>query len=364
MMFEPRDAPYPELKKSHTMAHTGRPYTDLKPAAAAPVWAAIEGLGRYHILLAALELNVFDGLRDHGPSTGGDLAERLNASGKHLTSLLDGVVVLGLLDKVGDRYELNDAATRYLVSDGAACMADLIAVAPGPHENWTRLAHTVRRGRPTSPIDDDPAEFYMPLVEGTFTTMLRCSTRADLKIRYSAATTARVLDLGAGGAPWAIAVLQACPAATAVVNDLDRVLDVARRNAETFGVIDRCEFRPGSFFDVDIEAEEYDLAVLGHICRAEGATGARRLIARAFSALRPGGRVIVADYFQDPERKLNHHAVLMGVTMMASTVNGLTFTTQEFGDWLRGTGFVDLRLVEPIGFQQCIVASRPTREES
>ena len=55
MMFEPRDAPYPELKKSHTMAHTGRPYTDLKPAAAAPVWTAIEGLGRYHILLAALD---------------------------------------------------------------------------------------------------------------------------------------------------------------------------------------------------------------------------------------------------------------------------------------------------------------------
>ena len=33
-MFEPRDAPYPELKKTHTMAHVGRPFTDFKPPAA------------------------------------------------------------------------------------------------------------------------------------------------------------------------------------------------------------------------------------------------------------------------------------------------------------------------------------------
>ena len=64
MSFEPRDPPYPELKKSHTMAHKGRPWTDYKPPTSAPVWASIEGLGRYYILLAALELDV-----THRPST-------------------------------------------------------------------------------------------------------------------------------------------------------------------------------------------------------------------------------------------------------------------------------------------------------
>ena len=100
--------------------------------------------------------------------------------------------------------------------------------------------------------------------------------------------------------------------------------------------------------------------MLGHICRAEGADGAQRLIRRAFDALRPGGRLVLADYFQDPERKLNPHAVLMGVTMMASTTHGFTFTPDEFGGWLRATGFVDLRLIEPIGFQQSIIATRPS----
>ena len=360
-MFEPRDAPYPELKKTHTMARKGRPWTDYKPPPAAPVWAAIEGLGRYYILLAALELDVFDTLQRTGPATAEVVAAELDAPVGHVRSLLDGVVALQLLDQFTDVYELNNTAKRYLVSDGPATMADLIAVAPGPHENWTRLADTVRNGRPATPIEDNPAAFYVPLVEGTFTTMFRCATRADLKVRYSAMDAPRVLDLGAGGAPWAIAVLLACPDATAVVNDLDGVLRVAVGKAGEHGVADRCEFRSGDFHTVDIEESAYDLVVLGHVCRTEGEAGARHLIERAYRALKPEGRLILADYFTDIERKFNPHAVIMGATMMASTVNGFCFTHHQFSQWLTAAGFERLRLIEPIGFQQSFVATKPRR---
>lgn len=360
-MNEPRDPPYPELKKSHTMAHKGRPWTDYKPPAAAPVWASIEGLGRYYILLAALELDVFDTLQRLGPVPVETLADELDCPVDHLRSLLDGVVAQGLLDQFVDLYELNDTAKRYLVSDGPASMADLIPVAPGPHDNWTRLADTVRNGRPATPIEDDPAAFYVPLVEGTFTTMFRCATRADLKIRYSAMTAPRVLDLGAGGAPWSIAVLNGCPDGTAVINDLPGVLGVAEAKTAEHGVADRCEFRPGDFHEIDIEDDAYDLVVLGHVCRTEGVDGARHLIERAFRALKPEGRLLLADYFPDMERKFNPHAVLMGTTMMASTVKGFTFTHRDFSEWLTEAGFVALRLVEPIGFQQTFVATKPRR---
>jgi ubiquinone/menaquinone biosynthesis C-methylase UbiE len=360
-MGEPRDPPYPELKKSHTMAHTGRPWTDFKPPAAAPVWAAIEGLGRYYILLAALDLDLFDTLQRTGPVTVDQLAVEMNLPIDHLRSLLDGVVAQGLLDQFVDVYELNDTAKRYLVSDGPASMASLIPVAPGPHDNWTRLADTVRNGKPATPIEDDPAAFYVPLVEGTFTTMFRCATRADLKVRYSATPAARVLDLGAGGAPWAIAILNGCRQGTAVINDIDGVIDVARANAAEHGVVDRCEFRAGDFHTIDIEPEAYDLVVLGHVCRTEGADGARHLIERAFAALKPEGRLLLADYFPDMERKFNPHAVLMGTTMMASTERGFTFTHRDFSEWLAEAGFTALRLVEPIGFQQTFVAVKPRR---
>ena len=361
MTSEPRDAPYPELKKTHTMAFKGRPWTDHKPPPAAPVWAAIEGLGRYYILVAALELNVFDTLKETGPSTAEVLAEKLDVPVGHLATLLDGVVALGLLDQFVDVYELNDAAKRYLVSDGPATMADLVAVAPGPHQNWTRLADTIRNGAPDTPIEDDPAAFYVPLVEGTFTTMFRCASRVDLKIRYSALERPHVLDLGAGGAPWSIAILNACAQGSAVINDLPGIIDVAAAKTSEHGVADRCELRPGDFHTIDIEDAAYDIVVLGHVCRTEGEDGARHLIERAFNALKPQGRLLLADYFTDVERKFNPHAVIMGTTMMASTKRGSTFTHQQFSEWLRDAGFAQIRLIEPIGFQQCFVAIRPQR---
>ena len=358
-MFETRDAPYPELKKSHTMAHVGRPFTDHKPPAAAPVWAAIEGLGRFYVLTAALELDVFDTLQRLGPAPVEDVNAELACSEAHLRTLIDAVVAMGLLDQVDGVYDLNDTARRYLVSDGPATMAGLVPVAPGPHANWTRLADTVRAGRPATPIEDDPAAFYVPLVEGTFTTMYRCAMRSDLTLRYSAMPAPRVLDLGAGGAPWAIAILHGNPAATAVVNDLPGVLPVAARKCAEQGVSDRVELREGDFHTIPIESGAYDIVVLGHVCRAEGEERARRLIARAFDALRPEGLLVLADYFVDPERKMNPHAVLMAATMMASTVHGNGFTTDAYAGWVRAAGFEAVRLIEPIGFQQQLVASKP-----
>ncbi|MFV2040213.1 MAG: methyltransferase dimerization domain-containing protein [Acidimicrobiales bacterium] len=359
MDLQPRDAPYPELKQTHTMAHAGRPWTDYKPPASAPVWAAIEGLARYHVLVAAIELDLFDTLERTGPASVEVLSRAVDAPADHLRSLLDSVVALGLLDQFTDCYELNETASRYLVSNGPATMADLVAVAPGPHENWTRLADTVRHGRPATPIEDDPAAFYIPLVEGTFTTMYRCATRAALKIRYTAMPSPRVLDLGAGGAPWAIAIMSQNPTATAVLNDHAAVLDVATRKATEHNVLDRASLLPGDFHTVDLAPASFDIVVLGHVCRAEGATGAQHLVRRAFDALRPEGRLILADYFTDVQRKANPHAVLMGTTMMASTRRGFTFSHAQFADWIRAVGFEGPRLIEPIGFQPQLVACKP-----
>jgi SAM-dependent methyltransferase len=353
------DSPYPELKKTHTMARTGRPWTDRKPPAAAPVWAVIEGYGRFHVLVSALELGVFEAVHRRGTATAEELAADVGASAPHLATLLEGVVACGFMEHRFGRFELNDTARRYLLTDGPASMVDLVPVSPGPLENWARLTETVRNGAPAAPIDDDPEAFYVPLVEGTFTTIMRCAMRADLQLRYSALASPRVLDLGAGGAPWAIAVLAANPAATAVVNDLPGVLDVAARKAVEHGVAERVELRPGDFHTVEIEPAAYDLVVLGHVCRTEGVEGAKHLIGRAFEALRPGGRVVLSDYFVDRQRSLNPHALMMGVTMMASTRHGHTFTHGDTAEWLRAAGFEALRVIEPIGFQEAFVATRP-----
>lgn len=354
------DSPYPELKKTHTAAHAGTPWRDHKPPPSVPVWSVIQGYGNYWMLVAAIEMGVFDVLEQTGPASNDELAARLEVSPPHLRSLLDGIVVMGLLDQVRDRYELNETAERYLTTAGAASMAELVAVAPGPLGNWMHLADTIRSGRPATPIEDDAAAFYVPLVRATFPTQRRAAMFTARMIGFARAPGApRVLDLGAGGAPWAIAFLDANPQATAVVNDLPAVLDVAAARITEAGLAARCELRPGDFRVLDVEPGGYDVVVLGHVCRAEGIDGAPELIRRAHAALAPGGRLVLADYFPDDDRKANPFGVLMGATMMASTERGFTFTHGQYGDWLRDAGFRPVRLIEPIGFNQVFIATKP-----
>jgi SAM-dependent methyltransferase len=354
------DSPYPELKKTHTAAHAGTPWRDHKPPPSAPVWAVIQGYGNYWLLVAALELGVFDALAERGPSALAPMAEELGVSEPHLGSLLDSIVAMGLLDQVRDVYELNETAERYLTTDGVASMAELVGVAPGPLGNWVHLADTIRTGRPAIPIEEDAAAFYVPLVRATFPTQRRAAMFTTRMIGFARAPgSPRVLDLGAGGAPWAIAFLDAHPVATAVVNDLPGVIEVAKAKVADAGLADRVELRPGDFRTLDLEPGGYDVVVLGHVCRTEGIEGAPALIRRAFDALAPDGRLIVADYFPDDARKANPFGVLMGATMMASTERGFTFTHGQYAAWLRDAGFRPIRMIEPIGFNQVFVGTKP-----
>ena len=63
------DAPYPEIKKSHTMAHVGRPWRDYKPPPSGPVWDVITAGNKYWMLVAAIDLGVFDAFEQHSQQT-------------------------------------------------------------------------------------------------------------------------------------------------------------------------------------------------------------------------------------------------------------------------------------------------------
>jgi SAM-dependent methyltransferase len=357
------DAPYPQLKKTHTMARIGRPWRDVKPPPSAPVWGIIQGFGSYWMLVAAIDLGVFDAIQSAGTTRAGDLAATLDVAPLHLTHLLDALVSFGFLDQVDDVYELTETAERYLCTDGAASMAALVRVAPGPLDNWTLLADTIRTGRVATPIEDDPAAFYGPLVRATFPTQLRAATRLGVMLGWARRPGLRVLDLGAGCAPWAIAILGQSPGSTAVVNDHADVLQLAEAMITEHGLASRAEMRPGDFHAIAFESATYDVVVLGHVCRTEGDERSIALIERAAAALVPGGQLILADYFADNARKFNPFGVQMGMTMLASTEHGGMLTHGQVSGWLRGAGLQAIRLLEPIGFNQVYVATSLTNTE-
>ena len=352
------DSPYPELKKTHTMAHAGRPWRDYKPPPSGPVWSVINAGNTYWMLVAAIDLGVFDAMEPGVGSSGAGLAEQLDVSQDGLQHLLDCMVTLGFLDQIDSCYELTETSERYLRSDGPASMVSLVKISPGPLENWMGLSETIRSGNVKAPIDDDVVGFYRPLVSATFPTQYRVATRLGSIMGWSRHSGLRVLDLGAGAGPWSAALLEHATDSTAVINDFSSILELAQSSMKLKGLSQQCEFRAGSFHEIHIEESCYDMVFLGHICRTEGEKNTKDLVRRAVAGLKPGGKIVVADYFSDNDKRVNAFGVMMGLTMLANTRNGGAVTFEQMYRILAANPIERIRVLEPIGANMVFVGCK------
>ena len=318
----------------------------------AAVWRIINGFAGYWIVVAAIRLGLFDALAS-GPLTGAELA--LGAGGDHERTvvLADALVALGLLERDADAYRLTATAAELLVDDRPRSMRDLVLWSPGPYDNWPALEHTVRDGRPPSPIDDAPAAFYAHLVRATRPSQLVVARAALPQLDLAAG--AQLLELGAGGAPWSTALLESDASAGATVNDLAVVIDAARAALVGFG--GRVRFVAGDYLRVDVPARAFDVVVLGHVLRAESAARARQLVKKAAAALKPGGRLVIAEYLGGRDPATFAQPALLAVTMMAATVEGRLCTDESVAGWLHAASCCELARLDPVLNTDLIVAA-------
>jgi ubiquinone/menaquinone biosynthesis C-methylase UbiE len=326
--------------------------TDITERVADPsaIWRVIHGFSAYFVTVAAVQLGIFD-LVAAEPLDAQRLASACGADPARMATLCDALVALELLVRDHDAYASTPASETFLVTGGPRSMRELLLHSPGPWENWPALDATVRGATSPRPVD---AGFHQQLVRATFPTQFAAASRTAELV----GPVEHVLDLGAGGAPWTIALLRANPHAHAVVNDLAPVIEVARENVAQHDLTERCELLEGDYFAIPLRDAAFDVVVLGHVLRAEGLEAAHRLLRRAVDALEPGGLVLVADYFVDDDRRGPLNALLLGVTMMASTPSGSTYTYAEFKSLLAGAGADFVEVLRPVPFQEVMIGRK------
>ncbi len=352
------------------VSHDRKPHVDR-------VWAAIGGLGAHWTLRAALDLGLFDALAD-GPldahqltrAVGGTDAERVAFCCDALVGmgLLDaitpaeGVATDGAGDRCGDeppRWQLNLTSRVLLQSGSERWMGDLVRASPGPAENWAALADTIRGADPPRHVDADGGVWHATFAPTAFPTQLRQARLSSVALGLHERWQGRVLDLGAGAAPWTIGWLEAAPRATAVVNDLPAVIGVAAEHLDRHGMTDRATLLAGDYHDVDLQAGAFDLVALANVIRTEGPTRATALLRRVTAALVPGGRAVVVDYLLDDRRHAPTGGLLLGMTMLAATGRGRTWRADDVAGWMRDAGMRDVRLVESVRWNTFLVGRRP-----
>jgi ubiquinone/menaquinone biosynthesis C-methylase UbiE len=169
---------------------------------------------------------------------------------------------------------------------------------------------------------------------------------------------ASVLDLATGSGVWGIAVAQASPGVRVTAVDWPQVLEVTRKIATRFGVVDRFNFSPGDLLEADF-GTKHGLATLGHILHSEGETRSRELLKKTFDALAPGGVIAIAEFLVNADRTGPLSGLIFSINMLVNTETGRTYSFEELSDWLRQAGFVEPRLMEVPAVSPLVLAKKP-----
>lgn len=178
--------------------------------------------------------------------------------------------------------------------------------------------------------------------------LLASSTRelALQAARRLARPAMEVLDVGAGAAPWSIALLEREPTIRVTALDLPGVLAVTRRAVSEAGWTPRFSYLAGDVFAVRLPPGAFDLIILGNLCHLFGADRNRVLFRRLRGSLAGGGALAVLDGLGGQRPSPASAFYLLGLALRAP--DGDLHTEAAYRTWLAEAGFTDVT-VEPLG---------------
>ncbi len=299
-------------------------------------------------LRTAVELEVFGPLAS-GAKTAEQVAEEIGAHSRGVELLLDALVGLDLLSRSEGRYRLTDVAELYLVPSSSLFLGPYLKLTEGLHEKWESLPAVTRTGKPAAEVNmEQTAEEFFPSLASTLfaTNYATAQMVADALALEKLPADARVLDVAAGSGVWSIALAEANHTLKVDMLDFPAVLEVSRQFTAKCGVADRCRYLVGNWRDVPLEAEIYDIVVLGHILHSEGLAASTELLAKCYKSMKSGGLLVIAEFMPNDDRTAPALPLLFALNMYLLTTAGCVFTPGELESMLQSAGFAEIYRLE------------------
>jgi SAM-dependent methyltransferase len=308
-----------------------------------------EALAISSALSAADSLGVLARL-DAGPSDPVTLARDCGISERGARLLLAALSSLGLIEEDSNGSYCSTAINLVQVT---------MWITP-----WRELTQAIRNEHPTR-AGDTPggAEALYPEVVSHLGAWF--APTAERAADHLIARGQCVLDLGAGAAPWSLALAARNPNMRVTTVDVPAVLAVTRQVVATSGYAAQFDFLSGDLFTLDLGRSTYDLVIAGNLCHLFDEATNSRLLKRLFDALCPGGTLAILDALPNERLDGPRSVVLYALGLLLRTNRGQVYPFSTYVGWLRDVGYeaverIDLFESLPISL---ITARRPTAEE-
>ena len=324
---------------------------------------AILALGRNYqgaaVLAAAAELDLFSALT-RAPLPAPEIARNLQCDLRGLTILLDALVALRLLEKVGSDYTLPSGLEAFLTPDGRQSVLAMAQHQAHCLRRWAQLAQVVKTGRPAERQpgirgEEGAQEAFIGAMHNI------SAPNADEVIRAVQPLQFRhLLDIGGASGTWTMAFLRACPSGRATLFDLPHVIPMARQRLAAAELGPRVKLVAGDFA-TDALPPGADLAWVSAIVHQNSRAQNRALFGKVAAALVAGGRIAIRDILMAEDRTRPVAGALFAVNMLVATEGGGTFTFGELREDLEAAGFGEVAVARADEAMNAVVVAKKPR---
>ena len=291
-------------------------------------------------LKVAVELGIFDKLLKQAMSAE-QLAPEISVDKHACEVLLNALSSLQLLEKKNSVFGLAEMARLYLCRESSLFMGDLVTDERVARA-WSNLKEVIKTGKPLNQVNKvEKAEEFFPKLAASIFPLNYGTAHAvatELKIEQYPAG-ARALDVAAGSAVWSLPLAERNKDLHVDAIDFPAVLKVTREFAERHGVGARFSYLAGNWSDCSLEAESYDVILLGHILHSEGKARSEELLKECYRCLKKGGKLVLAEMISDDEFSRQPGIQLFALNMLLMTESGCIFSEGELRAMLSAQGF-------------------------
>ena len=304
------------------------------------------------VIYVAARLGIADFLME-GPKSVPELARLTDTHERSLLRLMRALVKLAICTEVSDgRFKLTEIGTHLAANSERSLKAWVLLEGGMLRASWGELIESIRTGKTAAELAGLGQERFEALAKtkdaGLFNEAMVSITRMAVPAVLSAydfSGISTLMDVGGGLGELMIAILSEYPSMRGIVFDLFHCAEGARKNLTDAGVVDRCEFIAGSFFEsVPTGADAIIMKSIIHDWNDERCV---RILQNCRRVLTPGARLMLIDKVMPDklEPGADDFFVVLDDLNMLRGPGGCERTPSEFRALLAKAGFSMQRVV-------------------
>jgi 2-polyprenyl-3-methyl-5-hydroxy-6-metoxy-1,4-benzoquinol methylase len=325
------------------------------PVSPEPIFDALNAFQITAAMKAAIEIDLFTGIAE-GKTTLAALGAHCKAAERGVRILCDYLTIQGFLTKNDGSYGLTPTAAMFLDRHSPAYIGTIsrFLASDDTLDRFKDFTAVVRNGGAVFQPDgvvaaENPA--WVEFARSMAPLFVVPSDKLAVMLGADEGKKWKVLDIAAGHGLYGLAVARHNPNAEVFAVDWAAVLEVARENAEKFGVDGRFHPLPGSAFDVEI-GEGYNVALVTNFLHHFDPPTIEKLARKVHAALEPGGTAVLLEFVPNEDRVSPPVPAKFSMIMLGNTPSGDAYSFSQYQRMLSAAGFhsIELRALPPTFF--------------